>query len=326
MVLRQKVIFMLAIVMALSGIAQATIFTDNYVAPVVARGNGAGGTVWKTEICVTNPWDYQLVITDGFVQGGSILGAMNWTLGPGQTLCSPDAVGDWLGRSSWAGAYAAAAFPSNNPGRDTRFLVGVKIYNTDPRGTFGQALPIGSYVPEAWSIGSPMHYGLVTGIQNYGTAGVSGFRTNVGLFNPAPYSQLIEFYVFDKNGTQRWYTSRSVPAMSQIQISIPSNISVRDGVGVGINNGNQFVWPYASIVDNKSGDGVYRPFSIGYENVYGVKADSPGLTTGPREATLQLLEATATRPTGFRHEVLDVPSQADVPQVQSDDLRVRREE
>ena len=274
--------------------AEATIFTDNYIAPVVARGNGAAGTVWKTEICVTNPWDYPLVITDGFVQGGEILGELTWTLNAGITLCSADAVGDWLGRASWAGAYAAAAFPSNNPGRDTRFVVGVKIYNTDPRGTFGQALPIGSYVPEAWSIGQPMSYGLVTGIQNYGTAGVSGFRTNVGLFNPAFFSQQIEFYVFDQNGYQKWHTTRTVPALSQIQISIPSNIVVRDGIGVGVNHGTQFVWPYCSIVDNKSGDGVYRPFSIGYENVFGMKATPPGVEVGPREATMRLLESAAS--------------------------------
>ena len=288
-----KPAFCLLVVLALVAplTSQATILTDNYVAPVVARGNGAGGTVWKTEICLTNPWDYRLIVTDGFAQGGAIIGALRWQLNPGATVCSQDAVLDWLGRPSWSGAYAVAAFASDNPGRDTRFVVGVKIYNTDPRGTFGQALPIGSYVPEAWSIGRPMSYGVMTGIQNYGTAGVSGFRTNVGLFNPATFSQFIEFYVFDSNGNEKWYTTRTVPAMSQIQIAIPSSVVVRNGVGVGVNNGSQFVWPYASIVDNKSGDGVYRAFSIGYENVYGVVADAPGVTTGPKEATLELLSS-----------------------------------
>jgi hypothetical protein len=286
----KHVVVMLGVLLAIGSMAaEAEIFTDNYVVPVVSRGTGKGDTVWKTEICVTNPWDYAMILTDGFVQGGNILVPMQWQLPAGQTLCSSDVVYDWLGRTSWTGAYLIVAFQADNPGLDTRFVVGVKIYNTDPRGTFGQALPMGSYIPEAWSIGSPLSYGLVTGIQNYGTAGVNGFRTNVGVFNPADWAQVIEFHVFDNQGQQLWSTTRTVPAMSQIQISIPSWVVVHGGVGLGVNNGTVFVFPYASIVDNKSGDGVYRPFSIGYENVKRMKANPPGVEVGPRDAAFQLL-------------------------------------
>ena len=296
----------LALIFALASlvgpmVAEATILTDNYIAPVVARGNGAGGTTWKTEICVSNPWDYPLNVRDAFVQGGQLLGDLYWQIPPYQTVCSSDAVGEWLGRSSWAGAYVIAAFPEDNPGRNTHFVSGVKIYNTDPRGTFGQALPIGSYVPEAWSVGRALPIGLMSGVQNYGTAGSSGFRTNVGLFNPAAHAQSVDFYLYDSDGRLKWSTSRSVPGMSQIQIAIPSSVNVRDGVGVGINNGNQFVFSYASIVDNRSGDGVYRPFSIAYENVKSSGPEGSGIEIGPRESILSILESVDTT------EVADQP-------------------
>ena len=186
----RHVVTLVSVVLLLAGVAaEAAILTDNYIAPVVSRGNGKGGTVWKTEICITNPWDYTLVLTDVFIQGGAVVDAFNWDLPAGNTECSQDAVSDWLGRASWTGAYAIAALEEDNPGVDTLFVVSVKIYNTDPRGTFGQAVPVGSYIPDPWGIAYPYAYGIATGIQNYGTVGVDGFRTNLGVFNPADVAQ-----------------------------------------------------------------------------------------------------------------------------------------
>ncbi len=269
--------------------AETAILTDSYAAPVVSRGTGKGGTIWKTEICVTNPWEYSLTLTDAFVQGGGVVDGTRWELPAGNTECSQDAVSDWLGRSSWTGAYVITALEEDNPGVDTLFAVSVKIYNTDPRGTFGQTVPMGSYIPDPWGVAYPLSYGVATGIQNYGAVGVSGFRTNLGVFNPADVAQEFEFHVYGNEGQELWSTTRNVPAMSQIQFAIPAGVVVQNGALLGVIHGDWFMFGYASTADNRSGDGVYKPLSVEYSIQKRLQAKAQGVTVGPRDALVRLL-------------------------------------
>jgi len=288
----RHVVVMAAVVLLFATVAvEAAILTDYYVAPVVSRGQGKGDTVWKTEICITNPWDYTLVLNDVFVQGGEVVDSFKWDLPGGASECSQDAVYDWLGEDSWTGAYAIAAWEEDNPGVDTIFVVSVKIYNTDPRGTFGQDVPMGSYIPDPWGVAYPTTNGLATGIQHYGTVGVNGFRTNLGVFNAADVAQDFEFHVYDYDGNELWSTTRTVPAMTQIQIAIPAAVVVEDGVVLGVINGSWFMYGYASIVDNKSGDGVFRPFATEYVLQKRFQAPAPAVTGSPRDALVKLFRS-----------------------------------
>jgi hypothetical protein len=250
--------------------AQAQIMNDNFIFPVVTRTPGAAGTSWVTEICVSNVWPTPLVVGGAFVQGGSIDGGFV-ELAPFSTYCTQDLVGEWLGKSKWTGSFFLYAPPEYNLNApSTRFAAIGKVYNNTPSGTYGTSVPVGMYIPAAWSMGTPLDFGIVSGIHNYGTAGVSGFRTSVGVFNPASFPQDIEFAALDSSGNQLWSKREQVPAFTQRQWTVPANVQFENGLGVGVNHGGandiDFVFAYASVVDNRTGDGVYKSAMVFYDN------------------------------------------------------------
>ena len=250
--------------------ASAQIANDNFIFPVVVRSPGAAGTMWKTEVCVTNPWDHPLVIAGGFVQGGTAYeGLVQFPAYA--TYCSQDLVAEWLGVSKWTGAFYLWAVPEYNTNvSGTVFAAIAKVYNDTAYGTFGTSVPVAQVVPSAWSMGTMLDFGVVSGLHNWGTAGVNGFRTSVGVFNPADFAQQIVVEVYDEYGYYIWGKTLSVPALALTQFAVPSNIQFANAAGWGLNNGGAYgtvpVFAYATVVDNKTGDGVFKNAMVFYEN------------------------------------------------------------
>jgi hypothetical protein len=253
-----------------SVVGEAQIANDNFIFPVVVRSAGAAGTMWKTEMCVTNPWDTPLVLAGGFVQGGTAYeGLVEFS--PGMTYCTQDLIAEWLGVNKWSGAFYLWAPPDYNVGASgTAFAAIGKVYNETPYGTFGTTVPVGQFVPAAWSMGTPLPFGLVSGLHNWGTPGVDGFRTSMGVFNPADFSQQIVLEVVDSWGYLVWSKKINVPGLTFKQFAVPSNVQFSNAAGWGTNNGGAYgtveVIAYATVVDNKTGDGVFKSAMIFYEN------------------------------------------------------------
>jgi hypothetical protein len=251
--------------------ATAQVANDNFIFPVVVRAAGAANTMWKTEMCVTNPWNTPLVLAGGFVQGGTAFeGLVEFS--PGMTYCSQDLIAEWLGVDTWAGAFYLWAVPEYNTNANgTAFAAIGKVYNDTPAGTFGTTVPVGQYVPAAWSMGYPLPFGLVSGLHNWGTPGVNGFRTSVGIFNPADFTQEIIIEVVDSEGYIIWSKTLNVPALTFIQVAAPKKLQFANAAGWGTNNGGTHgttipVIAYATVVDNRTGDGVFKSAMIFYEN------------------------------------------------------------
>ena len=168
----KRTVLALAIVMVLTPLcATAQIANDNFIFPVVVRSPGAGGTMWKTEMCVTNPWNHSLNIAGGFVQGGTAYeGLVEFP--PFATYCTQDLIADWLGVSKWSGAFYLWAPPDYNTGvNGTVFAAIGKVYNDTPFGTFGTSVPVAQVVPSAWSMGTMLDLGLISGLHNWAQLG-----------------------------------------------------------------------------------------------------------------------------------------------------------
>jgi len=250
--------------------ATAQVANDNFIFPVVVRSKGAANTLWKTEMCITNPWDSSLVLAAGFVQGGTAYEGLV-ELYPLGTYCTQDLIAEWLGVAKWSGAFYLWAVPEYNTSvSGTSFAAVGKVYNDTPFGTFGTTVPVGQFVPSAWSMGDPLPFGLISGLHNWGTPGVSGFRTSVGVFNPADFAQTILMEAVDSFGYLLWSKSLNVPGLTFIQVAVPKSVQFSDGAGWGTNFGGTWgtvpVISYATVVDNKTGDGVFKSAMIFYEN------------------------------------------------------------
>ena len=268
----RKAVIGVALVILLAPLcADAQVMNNNFIFPVVVRSPGSAGTMWKTEVCVTNPWNTSLVVGGAFIQEGQMDYAFV-EFAPFATYCTQDLVKEWLLQDKWTGAFALYAPPEfNTQAPRTAFAAIAKVYNDTPSGTYGTSVPVGQIIPEAWSMGSPEPFGMVSGVHNFGSAGVNGFRAAVGIFNPADFAQTISVYVTDSYGYLVWSKDITVPGWSMKQVSMPSNVQVADGAGIGVNNGGAYgiaqVFSYATVVDNRTGDGVFKPGMIFYENV-----------------------------------------------------------
>jgi hypothetical protein len=94
-------------------------------------------------------------------------------------------------------------------------------------------------------------------VQNHGTAGVNGFRTNIGFWHTGFSNEVLRVRLFDANGNQIWAKNVTVEKHKPYVMSLPKNVQ----------NGSLAISPmgeyvdcavYISVIDNKSGDGVYR--------------------------------------------------------------------
>jgi hypothetical protein len=128
-----------------------------------------------------------------------------------------------------------------------------RIYTTT-NGTFGQ------FVPSA-ARSSALRRGVMPQLSNSSAA--SGFRTNVGFFNPNPEPVTVRFELRDGSGNLVGQNSISLAALSQQQNSIGTYFP-----GVDVSNAQNLtlsfdasapVAGYASVVDNTSADQIFVP-------------------------------------------------------------------
>ncbi|HEY6843490.1 MAG TPA: hypothetical protein VI391_04930, partial [Thermoanaerobaculia bacterium] len=116
-------------------------------------------------------------------------------------------------------------------------LITSRTYTSGANGTYGQFVPPG--VP---SIG----LATLVGIEND-----AAFRTNIGFISPS--ASTVRVIAYDASGNEVW---RSDVAVQQIaQISLPVTLPL-GRVDVQVLSGSGVV-PYASVVDNQSGDPIY---------------------------------------------------------------------
>ena len=256
------------IVIVLSGaVAHAGVLSNAYVFPVVVRSTGAAGSFWTTELCVNNPRPESLNAVLSLFQDGGVAGLAEVELKGWEVRCSSDFLLGWFGLEKWTGALFVYATEDDNPSLDTiYFSASVRVFNDQPDGTFGlnvePEIDAGRYGGSA--IGDLMPFACASGLRNYGSAGVSGFRTSVGFFNTQDEGQNLEVMVYDSDGDVKWSEELFVPRFTQIQMKVPKNASFSGG-GIDVyHDGDLWVLSYITVTDNRTGDGLYRPLQVLY--------------------------------------------------------------
>ncbi len=236
--------------------------SDTYVIPVSANASGANNTRWKTQFHVFNPQSYPLRVSLIFLpsNGGSGL-QRDIDVEPNMTSFSDNILNDAF-NTGGSGALVVATFPELNPTvpdspLDRSFVVSSNTFNDSRDGTYGQLVPgvfTGLFDYEFDGITA-----LAPGVINYGTPGVNGFRTNIGAVNLGRYSVKMWVTVFDSSGD---VIARDIPFLippqGHIQDRLPVTVQ-RGSIEFLVDDPSQdaVVFPYASVVDNKSGDPLY---------------------------------------------------------------------
>ncbi|HEV7763741.1 MAG TPA: hypothetical protein VGQ76_01950 [Thermoanaerobaculia bacterium] len=215
--------------------------------PAVLRGPGANGSVWRSEIVLSNTTTenrFPIVSTVTLhPTGGGAPVSLEVTTGPKQTYVIHDAVLDWFDLEEGSGIVRVTWSEE-----DAQISARARIYNVSSGGEFGQGVP-----------------GLPIGqlqLDNYlpGVSGINGNRTNIGVSNP--HDVPVQFWIelFETSGLSRGSFSNIVQPRSYRQFNDIFSwfqAGPLDAAMVRVQAINKTVYPYASIVRADTGDATF---------------------------------------------------------------------
>jgi len=255
--------------------AAAQLATD-WMIPAVAHTEGRRGTFWRSDVTLHNPHGYDLPVVIQLLPSA----AENWeadyltlTLYPYETFNLWDALGPDLFALEGTGAmlaYADTALACN-PIESCQFLVTSRSYTVDPwrgYGEFGQAIP----GVDVWNGVDWGHYGYVAGILNDGVA----FRCNVGVASWTPGWTTLQVDVQQPDGTILATHELEVPPYGHVQRRLPTEVEGGSLVFYLVDGPDEaLVFPYASIVDQDTGDPSFAQCNASVVGVEVAKAGAP---------------------------------------------------
>jgi hypothetical protein len=215
--------------------------------PATFRGNGANGSVWRTEISVTNisanpAFPVQTTITLHRENAEPL--SFTKELSQHEVMSVPDALHDWFGLEDAAGIVRVTWDDPN-----ARIGANARIYNiAGSGGQYGQGVP------------AVRLDRMVSDVYLPGLSGVDGNRTNVGVSNPHDRPVMIWIEMIESSGLSRGSFATSVPARSYRQfndIFSAFQAGPLSAAMVRVTGINDTIYAYASIVRNDSGDATY---------------------------------------------------------------------
>ena len=247
-----------AMLVALAGVAQARELTWSYVVPATANKTGALGTDWHTDLTVVNPHNYNVPIVLQYLKTGqdnsSGVPTIEIEILPLETLNFWNVLGE-NGFKAPGTTGAVLVY-----GDDTKMScqshacdisVFARTYTLDPaggQGEFGQAVP-----------GFPTNFGLDSTVLAFMPQIMDDqdFRTNVGVVSLTNALVKVRFDLQDKDGNVVSRTDHMLPPFGHSQWRLEAGVTggtvvayIQEGPAGAV------VVPYASVVNNASGDGV----------------------------------------------------------------------
>ena len=252
---------------------------SKYVVPVVVRARGEAGTVWRTELCITHPQWYPLMVRIEAWQDGAMVGNA-WTIPPNQTWCVDDFYQEvFVAQKAHAGVILVAT-PEDNPVLEhLQFTPSIRVYNLTDEGQYGVEVPA---IPVTFGREDPYGFAYAwaqaSGVLQWGEPLEDGFRAAWGVFNVDRHPRDLHVYVREWNGNVQWEDEVEVPGLSQRQYPFPDWVSLRDGGSITLED-DAFpadkppLYGYVTVTDNVTGDGVYRPMTTVHEFQFGEVGD-----------------------------------------------------
>jgi len=221
-----------------------------YYVPATAKVAGLGGTDWRSDLAVLNLGPAQASFTIGaWLRGQANPNPLETgrKLETGEVLNVEDLLQKLFGMASGA---AALEITSDMP-----LAVSSRTYNRTAQGTYGQFIP-GVESTEVVQVGETVYlHGMVEN---------AAFRTNLGLVNPTGQSIHVKVTYYRADGISLGATQTyTVPAQGSIQRTRVLSEMVTGKVDLAWASltcpDGEFV-AFLSVVDQLSGDPVYRPF------------------------------------------------------------------
>jgi hypothetical protein len=222
--------------------------------PVIANLPGQAGTLFVTDVRVLNTGNAEATVTVDFyaeTPGGitSPTGSVTVNLAPGEQGVYNDIVGNVFGASNVKGGVIITS--------DQPITAGARIYNdqTDAgNGTLGQYQP-GLVLSHGWPAGD------VIFLQNVAAGAGSGFRSNIGWFNPNDAPVEVTFEAHDTNGFLIGSVTATAGPFEMQQVNVGSLFGALADYGDHYisyeTSGGENLFVYGSVVDNVNGDASY---------------------------------------------------------------------
>ncbi len=270
----------LVVVLAVVPAVNAQLSADWMVA-AAAHTPGVGGTFWMSDLSLHNPHDYVLPVVIQFLPSG----AENWEadyflidLYPWETFNLWDVIGEDGFDFRGTGAILVYADMSLacDPIEDCQFLVTSRTYTIDGwgfGGEFGQTIP----GVDVWQAVDWSSYGYGAGILNDGEF----FRCNVGIASWSGDWTLVRVDVQDGSGEILATHELEVPPFGHVQQRLPTEVSGGSLVFyLAEGPDDARIFPYASIVDQVTGDPSYQAAIASVVGVTAAKT-APALSSRP---------------------------------------------
>jgi hypothetical protein len=230
---------------------------NEYDIPIAGRVTNGLGQTYVTDVRVFNP-SYGAEATAlleyfpaGLSPNTTALDSLVVNIGPRETVILDDIAGP--SRFDVAGTTGALRVTSATP-----LAITSRVYidlRSDQKGTLGQLVP-------AHPRSSALRRGVMLHLSNRADT-TSGFRTNVGFFNPNPVDVSLRLELRDSSGTLVDQSTITLAALSQQQRAIGTYFTDAD-LATATNLTMSFdasapVFVYAAVNDNVSGDSVLVP-------------------------------------------------------------------
>jgi len=212
-----------------------------------ARGEGAAGSVWRTDLGVLNPGTATADVGVVFHPSSGPDLTMDLDLAAGEHAMLDDVVGRLGGEGS-----GFLEISATQP-----VLASSRTYNQSPQGTFGQYLD-GADPTEALDEGGR---GWLPQLQQN-----ADFRTNIGLLNSGAGEARVRLELYDADGSLLSTTFRTVAAGGRVQLQEPfdrlaGRTDIDQGYAVVEVVDGDGVTAYASVVDNRTNDPTTVPMA-----------------------------------------------------------------
>jgi hypothetical protein len=255
--------------------ARAQLAADWMVAAAAHTG-GVGGTFWRTDLSLHNPQEDALPVVVQMLPSDTAnweAPAMLVTLSSWETVNLWDVLGpDYFDHRGTAAlmVYADTSLDCD-PIERCHFLVTSRTYTLDPQGhdgEFGQTLPgIDYWLGVDWE-----HYGYAAGILNDGEF----FRCNIGAASWSADWTVVQVDVQDSAGNILATHELELPPFGHVQQRLPTALeggSLVFYLAEGPDDAR--FYPYASVVDQTTGDPSYQGAIASTVGVVAAKSAHP---------------------------------------------------
>lgn len=219
--------------------------------PAIASISGAGGTLFKSELSITNGEGRLSTLTLTFLEhdrDNSTAPTTTVTLAPFETLHADDALQELFKKSETYGALKVES--DATPGVAVFQRISTAAVLTG--GTVGQQV-------DAVSAEDLAARGSILGLRQD-----AAFRSNVGLVNPGAGNATISLTLIRSPATALATAAVVVPPFGYVQRNLASlfpSAAIPSGetLSVEIDGGTSPVFAFASVIDNTSQDPTYYP-------------------------------------------------------------------